>query len=127
MPLDGRLFSKFHSRSRSFGSRPIVHLSGYLSASGIITSRPKGFINYSESLQRDVGVSPARAIKMSRKSKILMRSLGIAGKLFSYLILQKQRNFFLDFAGKTSIVFGYNASFVFISLFVFHFPSINII
>ena len=118
MPLDGRLFSKFHSCPRSFGSRPIVHLSGYLSSSGIITSRPKGFINYSESLQRDVGVSPARAIKMSRKSKIFMRSLGIAGNLFSYLILQKQRNLFLDIAGKT---FGYNANLVFIfsSFFIF--------
>ena len=63
--------------------------------------RPKGFTNYSESLPRDIRVSPAREVKMSHKREILMTSLGIAGKLFSYLILQKQRNFSLDLAGKT--------------------------
>ena len=67
--------------------------------------RPRGLCNnYSESLPLDIRVSPAREVKMSHKSKILMRSLGIAGKLFSYPILQKQRIFFLDLAGKTSSV-----------------------
>ena len=64
--------------------------------------RPKGlFTNYSESLQRDIRMSPAREVKMSHKRKILMISLGNVGKLLSYPILQKQRNFFLDLAGKT--------------------------
>ena len=82
-----------------------------------MTSRP----NYSESLQRDIRVSPAREVKMSHKSKILMKPLEIAGKLFLYLILQKQRNYFLDLAGKTSSVFGCNVNLVFIifSFFIF--------
>ena len=35
--------------------------------------RPKGlFTNYSESLQRDIRMSPAREVKMSHKRKILI-------------------------------------------------------